>query len=204
MFAYLEGKVTEKRNTEMVVDVGGVGFLVNATPQTMSRMSSDKKSRVYTKLVVKEDGWDLFGFASREEQEMFEKLTSVSGVGPKTALGILSVLSVRDLALAIVTGDVKSIKSAPGIGPKTAQRILLELKDKVSDEELVGEYALGGSAPAAVVAAPEGTAVSDALAALMALGYTQGEAAGAVNKVKDQADTAEALIRLALRAMSQM
>lgn len=203
MFAYLEGKVTEKRNTEMVVDVGGVGFLVNATPQTMSRMSSDKKSRVYTKLVVKEDGWDLFGFASREEQEMFEKLTSVSGVGPKTALGVLSVLSVRDLALAIVTGDVKSIKSAPGIGPKTAQRILLELKDKVSDEELVGEYAVTGNASASVAAA-EGTAVSDALAALMALGYTQGEAAGAVNKVKDQADTAEDLIRLALRAMSQM
>lgn len=203
MFAYLEGKVTEKRNTEMVVDVGGVGFLVNATPQTMSRMSSDKKSRVYTKLVVKEDGWDLFGFASREEQEMFEKLTSVSGVGPKTALGVLSVLSVRDLALAIVTGDVKSIKSAPGIGPKTAQRILLELKDKVSDEELVGEYAVTGNASASAAAA-EGTAVSDALAALMALGYTQGEAAGAVNKVKDQADTAEDLIRLALRAMSQM
>ena len=203
MFAYLEGKVTEKRNTEMVVDVGGVGFLVNATPQTMSRMSGDKKSRVYTKLVVKEDGWDLFGFASREEQEMFEKLTSVSGVGPKTALGVLSVLSVRDLALAIVTGDVKSIKSAPGIGPKTAQRILLELKDKVSDEELVGSYAASGAVSPAVVAA-ESTAVSDALAALMALGYTQGEAAGAVNKVKDQADTAEDLIRLALRAMSQM
>ena len=203
MFAYREGRVTEKRNTEMVVDVGGVGFLVNATPQTMSRMSTDKKSRVYTKLVVKEDGWDLFGFASREEQEMFEKLTSVSGVGPKTALGVLSVLSVRDLALAIVTGDVKAIKSAPGIGPKTAQRILLELKDKVSDEELVGQYAVSGSVPAAVVAG-EGAAVSDALAALMALGYTQGEAAGAVNKVKDQAETAEDLIRLALRAMSQM
>ena len=203
MFAYLEGRVTEKRNTEMVVDVGGVGFLVNATPQTMSRMSTDRKSRVYTKLVVKEDGWDLFGFASREEQEMFEKLTSVSGVGPKTALGVLSVLSVRDLALAIVTGDVKAMKSAPGIGPKTAQRILLELKDKVSDEELVGQYAVSGSVPAAVVAG-EGAAVSDALAALMALGYTQGEAAGAVNKVKDQAETAEDLIRLALRAMSQM
>lgn len=203
MFAYLEGKVTEKRSSEMVVDVGGVGFLVNATPQTISRMGGDKKSRVYTKLVVKEDGWDLFGFASREEQEMFEKLTSVSGVGPKTALGILSVLSVRDLALAIVTGDVKSIKAAPGIGPKTAQRILLELKDKVSDEELVGEYAVSGNVSAAAATA-EGTAVSDALAALMALGYTQGEAAGAVNKVKDQADTAEDLIRLALRAMSQM
>lgn len=202
MFAYLEGRVTEKRRDEMVVDVGGVGFLVNATPQTMSAMGGDKKCKVYTKLIVKEDAWDLYGFASKEEQEMFEKLTSVSGVGPRTALGVLSALSVRDLALAIVTGDVKTIKSAPGIGPKTAQRIMLELKDKVSDEELVGEYAVAGTAANNVPAA--GGAVQDALAALMALGYTQGEAAGALSRVQDQADTAEELIRLALRAMSQM
>ena len=201
MFAYLEGRVTEKRQDEMVLDVGGVGFLISVTPQTMSRMpGGESKCRVYTKLVVKEDAWDLNGFASREEPEMFEKLTAVSGVGPKTALGVLAALPVRDLALAIVTGDLKAIKSAPGIGPKTAQRILLELKDKVSDEELVGEYALGGGAPAAP--APGG--LSDALAALMALGYTQGEAAGALNKVKDQSDKTEELIRLALRAMSQM
>ena len=201
MFAYLEGRVTEKRQDEMVLDVGGVGFLISATPQTMSRMpGGESKCRVYTKLVVKEDAWDLYGFATKEEQEMFEKLTAVSGVGPKTALGVLAALPVRDLALAIVTGDLKAIKSAPGIGPKTAPRILLELKDKVSDEELVGEYALGGSAPAAP--APGG--LSDAMAALMALGYTQGEAAGALNKVKDQSDKTEELIRLALRAMSQM
>ena len=201
MFAYLEGRVTEKRQDEMVLDVGGVGFLISATPQTMSRMpGGEGKCRVYTKLVVKEDAWDLYGFASKEEQEMFEKLTAVSGVGPKTALGVLAALPVRDLALAIVTGDLKAIKSAPGIGPKTAQRILLELKDKVSDEELVGEYALGGSAPAA----PVSGGLSDAMAALMALGYTQGEAAGALNKVKDQSDKTEELIRLALRAMSQM
>lgn len=201
MFAYLEGRVTEKRQDEMVLDVGGVGFLISATPQTMSRMpGGESKCRVYTKLVVKEDAWDLYGFATKEEQEMFEKLTAVSGVGPKTALGVLAALPVRDLALAIVTGDLKAIKSAPGIGPKTAQRILLELKDKVSDEELVGEYALGGSAP--VAPAPGG--LSDAMAALMALGYTQGEAAGALNKVKDQSDKTEELIRLALRAMSQM
>ena len=201
MFAYLEGRVTEKRQDEMVLDVGGVGFLISATPQTMSRMpGGESKCRVYTKLVVKEDAWDLYGFATKEEQEMFEKLTAVSGVGPKTALGVLAALPVRDLALAIVTGDLKAIKSAPGIGPNTAQRILLELKDKVSDEELVGEYALGGSAPAAP--APGG--LSDAMAALMALGYTQGEAAGALNKVKDQSDKTEELIRLALRAMSQM
>ena len=201
MFAYLEGRVTEKRQDEMVLDVGGVGFLISATPQTMSRMpGGESKCRVYTKLVVKEDAWDLHGFATKEEQEMFEKLTAVSGVGPKTALGVLAALPVRDLALAIVTGDLKAIKSAPGIGPKTAQRILLELKDKVSDEELVGEYALGGTA----TAAPAPGGLSDAMAALMALGYTQGEAAGALNKVKDQSDKTEELIRLALRAMSQM
>lgn len=200
MFAYLEGRVTEKRQDEMVLDVGGVGFLISATPQTMSRMpGGESKCRVYTKLVVKEDAWDLYGFASKEEQEMFEKLTAVSGVGPKTALGVLAALPVHDLALAIVTGDLKAIKSAPGIGPKTAQRILLELKDKVSDEELVGEYAVGGAAPAA----PASGGLSDAMAALMALGYTQGEAAGALNKVKDQSDKTEELIRLALRAMSQ-
>lgn len=201
MFAYLEGRVTEKRQDEMVLDVGGVGFLISATPQTMSRMpGGESKCRVYTKLVVKEDAWDLYGFATKEEQEMFEKLTAVSGVGPKTALGVLAALPVRDLALAIVTGDLKAIKSAPGIGPKTAQRILLELKDKVSDEELVGEYAVSGTA----TAAPAPGGLSDAMAALMALGYTQGEAAGALNKVKDQSDKTEELIRLALRAMSQM
>lgn len=201
MFAYLEGRVTEKRVDSMVVDVGGVGFLVNATPQTISRMpGGDARCRVYTRVVIKEDAWDIYGFATREEEEMFEKLTAVSGVGPKTALGVLSVLSVRDLALAIVSGDVKAIKAAPGIGAKTAQRLLLELRDKVSNEELVGEFSAG----AAPHAAPETSAAQDALAALMALGYTQAEAAGALSRVKDQADKAEDLIRLALRAMSQM
>lgn len=200
MFAYLEGRVTEKGEGALVLDVGGVGFLVSASPQTISRLpGGDVKCRIYTKMIVKEDAWDLYGFATREEKEMFEKLTAVSGVGPKTALGVLSALPVRDLALAIVTGDLKAIKSAPGIGAKTAQRLMLELKDKVSDEELVGEFAVG-KAPAQ---APESSAAQDALAALMALGYTQAEAASALAKVKDQATKAEELIRLALRAMSQ-
>ena len=95
------------------------------------------RCRVYTKVVAKKDDvWEIYGFATREEREMFEKLTSVSGVGPKMALGVLSALPVRDLALAIVAGDAKALKAAPGIGAKTAQRLLLELRDKVSDEEL--------------------------------------------------------------------
>lgn len=199
MFAYLEGRVAEKRSNALVMDVGGVGFLVSATPQTMSRLpGGETKCKVYTKVVVKEDAWDIYGFATHEEKEMFDKLTTVSGVGPKTALGILSALSVRDLALAIVTGDVKTIKSAPGIGAKTAQRLLLELKDKVSNDELVGDFAVGNQ-PMQQVAS---SGMQDAMEALMALGYSQSEAAGALGKVKDQSDKTEELIRLALRSMS--
>lgn len=202
MFAYLEGRVTEKRADSMVVEAGGVGFLVSATPQTISRVAGgEARSRVYTKVIAKKDDvWEIYGFATREEKEMFEKLTSVSGVGPKMALGVLSVLSVQDLALAIVSGDLKALKAAPGIGAKTAQRLLLELRDKVSDDELVGDFAVGGAPSAAV----EGSAAQDALAALLALGYTQAEAATALSRVKDKGDTAEELIRQALRAMAQM
>lgn len=200
MFAYIEGRVTEKHADAMVVEAGGVGFLVSATPQTISSVSgSGARCRVYTKVVAKKDDvWEIYGFATREEREMFEKLTSVSGVGPKMALGVLSALPVRDLALAIVAGDAKALKAAPGIGAKTAQRLLLELRDKVSDEELVGDFAAGGAA--AVV---EGSAAQDALAALMALGYTQAEAATALSRVKDPGASAEELIRQALRAMAQ-
>lgn len=200
MFAYIEGRVTEKYADAMVVEAGGVGFLVSATPQTISSVSgSGGRCRVYTKVVAKKDDvWEIYGFATREEREMFEKLTSVSGVGPKMALGVLSALPVRDLALAIVAGDAKALKAAPGIGAKTAQRLLLELRDKVSDEELVGDFAAG--AAAAVV---EGSAAQDALAALMALGYTQAEAATALSRVKDPGASAEELIRQALRAMAQ-
>ena len=150
-------------------------------------------------MAKKDDVWEIYGFATREEREMFEKLTSVSGVGPKMALGVLSALPVRDLALAIVAGDAKALKAAPGIGAKTAQRLLLELGDKVSDEELVGAFAAGGAAAAVV----EGSAAQDALAALMALGYTQAEAATALSRVKDPGASAEELIRQALRAMAQ-
>ncbi len=203
MFAYLEGRVTEKRPDSMVVEAGGVGFLVSATPETISRLGGEARSRVYTKVVAKQDDvWEIYGFATREEEEMFEKLISVSGVGPKLALSVLSSLPVRELALALVSGDVKALKRVPGVGPKVAQRLLLELRDKVSDEELVGEMAAlpGAAAPGKA----EGGAVQDALAALLALGYTQAEAATALSRVKDPGASAEELIRQALRAMAQM
>ncbi len=202
MFSYLEGRVTERDLDCMTVDVGGVGFLVYASPQTISQADSDR-CRIYTRVVFKENGMDIFGFLTKEEREMFDRLTAVSGVGPKTALGVLGALPVRQLALAVVTGDVKAIKSAPGIGPKTAQRLILELKDKISTDELIGggyETPAKGAAPVLPAAS---NAERDALEALEALGYSQGEAAGALARVKGQADTAEELIRLSLRAMNQ-
>lgn len=202
MFSYLEGRVTERDLDCMTVDVGGVGFLVYASPQTISQADSDR-CRIYTRVVFKENGMDIFGFLTKEEREMFDRLTAVSGVGPKTALGVLGALPVRQLALAVVTGDVKAIKSVPGIGPKTAQRLILELKDKISTDELIGggyEAPAKGAAPVLPAAS---NAERDALEALEALGYSQGEAAGALARVKGQADTAEELIRLSLRAMNQ-
>ena len=194
MFSYLEGRVTERDLDCMTVDVGGVGFLIYASPQTISQADSDR-CRIYTRVVFKENGMDIFGFLTKEEREMFDRLTAVSGIGPKTALGVLGALPVRQLALAVVTGDVKAIK--------TAQRLILELKDKISTDELIGggyEAPAKGAAPVLPAAS---NAERDALEALEALGYSQGEAAGALARVKGQADTAEELIRLSLRAMNQ-
>ena len=129
---------------------------------------------------------------------MFRRLCTVTGIGAKTALGILSALPLRDLSVAIVTGDVNALSRAPGIGKKTAQRIVLELKDKVEQQDV---SAPGAAAP---VSAPVGSAQQEAQAALQALGYTAAEAARAVNLVRDQATTVDQLIMLALRQMGSL
>ena len=130
---------------------------------------------------------------------MFKKLCQVTGVGAKTALGVLSALPMRDLSVAIVTGDVTALSRAPGIGKKTAQRIVLELKDKVEQQDV--SVSAGTGAPAAPVV---GDAQREAQAALQALGYTSAEAARAINLVRDQADTVDALIMLALRQIGSL
>ena len=142
---------------------------------------------------------ELFGFATREEKEMFLQLTSVSGIGPKTALGILGAMPLRDLNLAILLGDVNALSRAPGIGKKTAQRIALELKDKISQAD-VSAAVPAQSAAAAPALSPD--AVTEAIEAMIALGYSSTEARNAVSQVRDQTDKPEELIRLALRAMA--
>ena len=142
---------------------------------------------------------ELFGFATREEKEMFLQLTSVSGIGPKTALGVLGAMPLRELNLAILLGDVNALSRAPGIGKKTAQRIALELKDKISQADV---SASAGTTSPAVAAAFTSDAATEAVEALIALGYSSTEARNAISQVRDQTDKPEELIRLALRAMA--
>ena len=202
MIAFIEGKVAEKNHGELVINAGGVGFSLLCSNATISAAPDmDKTWRCYTVMNVREDAMELFGFATKLEREMFKKLCTVTGVGAKTALGILSALPLRDLSIAIVTGDIASLSRAPGIGKKTAQRIVLELKDKVEQQDVSLPKDCGAAAP---VAAPAGGIHREAQAALQALGYTSAEAARALNQVRDQADTADKLILLAVRQLSGM
>ena len=203
MYAFIEGEVCEKLNGSLTLLAGGVGYLLYCSNNTLQAAPSlGEKMRCYTFLSVREDAMELFGFASREEKELFLQLTSVSGIGPKTALGLLGSMSLRDLNLAILLGDVNALSRAPGIGKKTAQRIALELKDKISQAS-VSAHADEG-APVASAAFTEADSASEAVEALIALGYSSTEARSAVSRIRGQADTPEDLIRLALRAMAGM
>lgn len=195
MYAHFEGVVAEKNTDSIVLDVGGVGYLLYVSGATLSMAPAvGERMKLYSVLNVREDAMDLYGFYSREEKAMYERLKGVNGVGSRMALQILSSMSVRDLSIALVTGDANALTRVPGIGKKTAQRLVLELKDKVEDAQLTGA---GASISAATAGGPE----AEAIAALMALGYASSEAAGAVSKVAGQTDKADELIFLALKSL---
>lgn len=201
MYAFIEGKVCEKNAGELILLAGGVGYQINCSMNTLAAAPAlGETMRCYTYLSVREDAMELFGFASREEKRMFLSLTGVSGVGPKMALALLGSMPLKELNLAILLGDVTALSRAPGIGKKTAQRIALELKDKVSQED-VSVVSVGGAAPVQSMAAD---CVTEALEALQALGYTPAEARNAVQSVRDQSDKTDELIKLALRSMAGM
>lgn len=194
MFAHIEGIVAEKTADSIVLDAGGVGFELNVSASTLSAAPAvGERMKLYCCLSVREDAMELFGFYSREEKRMFERLRSVSGVGPRMALSILSSMPLNDLSIALVAGDAAALTRVPGIGKKTAQRLVLELRDKVDDAELTGQ--------SAAAAAPAGSAESEAIAALMALGYASSEAARAVSAVAGKAAKADEMIFLALKSL---
>ena len=191
MISQLTGSIIDKQPPLIVIDVNGVGYEVFVSMQTFYGLpATGEKVRIYTQMVVREDAHLLFGFGNTAERETFRLLIKVSGIGAKTALGILSVLSSDDLARAIADEDIKVLSSVPGIGKKTAERLLLELKGKL------------GADIGAVRGAANSDAQADILQALLALGYNDKEAAAALKALPAEVGVSEG-IKMALKALAK-
>lgn len=204
MFEYLSGTLKHKSPEYCVLDVGGVGFKLYTSSLVAQNIGAvGTHVTFYTYMSVKEDDISLYGFASREELASFQLLLSVSGVGPKVALSVLASMSPSDFSLAVATGDYKAISRSKGVGPKLAQRIVLELKDKVSKELQENGAGAVDAADAALQAIPAGYIGADAVSALMVLGYSAKESADAVRKVFREGMSLEETVREALK-QSQM
>ncbi|MEW6195402.1 MAG: Holliday junction branch migration protein RuvA [Bacteroidota bacterium] len=195
MIGYLKGKIISKKPTKIILDVNGVGYLVNISISTFEKIGDKEEVSLYTYLAVKDDALDLYGFYSMDEKEMFELLISVSGIGPKTAQSILSGIQISDLKEALKTGNIARIISVPGIGRKTAERMMVELRDKVESLAEVGEEYRAGTSGVR----------SDAITALVNLGYNQKIAERIVRAVLDRnPDIAiEDLIKEALAGLNK-
>lgn len=191
MYHYISGTVTDIFDGVIVIEAGGIGYEVTATASCLGEFGKiGQAAKIHTYLHVKEDGVALYGFSGRGERTMFMRLIAVSGVGPKMAVQILSGIPTNALALAIVTGDTAALSRIKGVGKKTAERMVLELKDKLGGE-------MTGIEPGA--AAIPAAADSDAVLALMALGFTRTEAASAVGRVETDGLTTEQIVMQALR-----
>jgi len=197
MFYYVSGTVGHVEPYLAVIDCGGVGYACRTTTYTLSSLKKGDKAKLFTYLNVREDAMELYGFGSQEELTLFQQLISVSGVGPKAALSILSSSTPANLALSIITGDEKALTYAQGIGKKIAQRVILELKDKLAKGQTV---AVGGAAAPAVTVIPENK-LSEASAALAVLGYSQAEINVALKGIDLDGQSLEQIIRQALRQM---
>ena len=200
MIYCLTGKIVKKSMTAVVLSCGGVGYYAQCPASVAGALPGvGREATIYTVMSVTENDVSLYGFATEEQQACFEMLTAVSGVGPKVGLAILSVMEPERVALAISAGDHKAFKAASGVGPKLAQRIVLELKDKVAKGFVDGISLEDVAGASADTQASQGS--SQAIAALVSLGYSQSEAALAVSKI-DAALPVEEIIKLALRSMA--
>ena len=196
MLYYVSGTVTVLEPGLAVIDCGGVGYGCRVTAYPAGQLKLNQRARLYITESIREDAFDLFGFASREEQRCYELLTSVNGVGPKAAMAILSSGGPQNFTLAVMTGDEKMLTAAQGIGKKIAQRIILELKDKLGGSGQELDFSSGVSVPAP----QQGGSAALARAALQELGYSPVEIGAALKGADPNASTEE-LVRYALRAM---
>ena len=200
MIYCLTGKIVKKSMNAVVLSCGGIGYYAQCPASVAGALPGvGKEATIYTVMSITENDVSLYGFATEQQQACFEMLTAVSGVGPKVGLAILSVMEPDRVALAISAGDHKAFKAASGVGPKLAQRIVLELKDKVAKGFVDGISLEDVAGASADTQASQGS--SQAIAALVSLGYSQSEAALAVSKI-DAALPVEEIIKLALRGMA--
>lgn len=197
MFYHLDGKVAELGQGMAVIDCNGVGYLVNVSLNTLAQLRSGERAKLFISESVREDAFELFGFASKSEKRSFDLLIGVSGVGPKAALSILSAHTPEALSMAILSGDEKALTVAPGIGKKIAQRVILELKDKLAKESAGFELPVRPGVP---VPMGEGK-LADASSALGVLGYGPAEISQALKGVDVSVLSTEEIIKAALKNM---
>ena len=202
MISFIKGELSEILGSSIIVDTGGVGYEINVPLTVLSELPRiGEEVKIYTYFKVSEDAMSLYGFSSQKDKEMFEQLIGVSGIGPKGALAILSTLSPDDLRMAIMAGDDKAIAKAPGIGAKTAQRVIIDLKDKIGIEDIMGVGKTSKANAAGASAVMTGV-IADAVSALSVLGYSQTEAMKAVRSIEINDDTTvEEVIKIALQRM---
>lgn len=191
MITHLNGKLVEKNPTNLVVECAGIGYEVKISLHTFSAIKSDESIKIFTQFVVREDAQILYGFATTEEREMFNHLVSVSGIGPNTAMIMLSSLIPSEIASAIVAEDVKIIQGVKGIGAKTAQRVIIDLKDKMAKFEFSSDN----------IFVENNTKRFDALTALASLGFDKKAAEKALDKVSTGDESVEQLIKHALKIL---
>ena len=194
MISYIKGTITHKGETFVVLECQGIGYKISVSDKALSRLDQQQETMLYTFLYVKEDSISLFGFLTEQEQSLFERLLSVSGIGPKGALGFLSQMTPQEIVLAIVSEDIRALTKAPGIGKKTAQRVVLELKDKVKAEDALKETHLEQKQE-------NSGAKWEAIEGLTALGYSKSEAVKAVHASYQEGLSVEEILKLALKKM---
>jgi len=191
MIAHINGKLVEKNPTTLIIECNGLGYEVKISLNTFSAIGSEEAVKVYTQFIVREDAQLLYGFATKEEREMFNHLISVSGIGPNTAMIMLSSLVPEEIAHAIQVEDVRTIQSIKGIGVKTAQRVIVDLKDKMVKMSFSPQISSVG----------HNTNRFDALTALVSLGFDKKNAEKAIEKVSQGDETVEQIIKGALKIL---
>ncbi len=207
MISYIKGRLQEIYEESLIVETGGIGYQIQVPFSFLQSVSVGKEIQVYTYLHMGQDQTPkLYGFADREDLDVFKLLICVSGIGPKGAIGVLSVISTDDLRFAVLSEDAKTIARAPGIGIKTAKKLILELKDKFKLEDAFELKRSHGEAPASQAAgSPPEDAKGEAIQALAALGYSASEAMKAVNGIEGaEGLSVEELLKAALRQMTRL